>query len=882
MPCSWACSGLFRRPPNIIRMPNPFNQRPPDQEKSPIALQYLELKTVVKNSLVNYELLQVYKNTESNPIECEYVFPIESDSVVTGMRIFLPDGTVLEAKIEEETKAQEMYADAISEGNTAVMAKTDSPDRMVVNIGYVAPSAEIRVEFSISTPLTTELEFWKLYIPTCLTPKSYKTPNSQSFDYSTENIRFPVVSAKNCTYKIGMSIDIYSETPVSDFSCKTYPFEWNLSEDALHLSGRFKPGAEYIPDIGIEILYKTSEANTPKCIIQESKGEYAAMLSFLPVYKEPDEEFEDLQGQTGEYFFVIDRSGSMRGQRIELAKQAAILFIKSLPPGSTFNVVSFGGDHSFMSVDSIIYDSDNVRNAISTIERFEADMGSTNIYSPLEKIFKTEGHKDKPKSIFLLTDGAVSRPETVVDLVQKYARTCTVHVIGIGDEVSTYLVKETARAGGGVSAFVSNPEELSKKVINALEKCLRPVLTDWKLQWDVVPAPSPEKLKKVFYGERFVLYANLGNKIPEHLPILQCYDSKINGSRLFDIQTDMTKITPGDEIFKLWAKKRIEDIDITSLPNPQIIDLSKRYGVPSRLTSYICIQRNVNPVLGDMQFRKIPIAKVRDMAAPPEIGFVGPVKSAINTQPQLRMPPPIPRQPQSMSVFSAMQPKSMPQRRSVEMISANSSPSLPEIQRICINEMKTPAVLSSPSSNTFIMQSGTSSGDTRERGIKIDDLQHIKVTNKAASPPKIPGSSIMKEERKETVIARLKNTKTSSQILAEKSCEMEQVEEQETMIEVKTVSGDYMSLVKLQSVDGYWELNDLVPIVGVLGIPDDYNSFENNSKIWATLLALAYLKKNFSISKDEWKLVERKSIRWLKSQILNIEQAIEKALISIN
>jgi uncharacterized protein with von Willebrand factor type A (vWA) domain len=98
------------------------------------------------------------------------------------------------------------------------------------------------------------------------------------------------------------------------------------------------------------------------------------MLSFIPKLLEGDEIEEDLEG-TGKYIFLLDRSGSMAGPRINMAAQAAVLFLKSLPADCKFNIISFGDDYRKVFNNSEKYNRENMMFAIEKVLRFEADMG---------------------------------------------------------------------------------------------------------------------------------------------------------------------------------------------------------------------------------------------------------------------------------------------------------------------------------------------------------------------------------------------------------------------------------------------------------------------------------------------------------------------------
>jgi len=51
----------------------------------------------------------------------------------------------------------------------------------------------------------------------------------------------------------------------------------------------------------------------------------------------------------------------MGGGRIQKAKEALILFIKSLPQDTYFNVISFGSSYEFMFEESVKYNDKTIK-----------------------------------------------------------------------------------------------------------------------------------------------------------------------------------------------------------------------------------------------------------------------------------------------------------------------------------------------------------------------------------------------------------------------------------------------------------------------------------------------------------------------------------------
>jgi hypothetical protein len=86
-----------------------------------------------------------------------------------------------------------------------------------------------------------------------------------------------------------------------------------------------------------------------------------------------------------------------------------------------------------------------------------------------------------------------------------------------------------------------------------------------------------------------------------------------------------------------------------------------------------------------------------------------------------------------------------------------------------------------------------------------------------------------------------------------------------------------LELTALQTVDGCWASADqLQAVAGVrVECPSDLVA---TPSVFATLLAIAILRTRFSDRRGQWRMIERKALRWLADQIGDaaVEAAIDQ------
>jgi uncharacterized membrane protein len=205
--------------------------------------------------------------------------------------------------------------------------------------------------------------------------------------------------------------------------------------------------ATYVRDLGGGFLLAGGENTYGKDGYTGSTVE-----EILPVTFETEKERHSIS-----MVVVLDRSGSMAGSKMDLAKEATKAPLALLKEDDRFGVLTF--DYNFQWAVKIAEakDKEEMRQTISKI----VATGNTNIYPALREAY--EQLKETPgetKHIILLSDGQTPAEDfkgLAAEMLKDKITVSTVAVTAASDRV---LMENIANWGGGRAYYVDNPQNV--------------------------------------------------------------------------------------------------------------------------------------------------------------------------------------------------------------------------------------------------------------------------------------------------------------------------------------------------------------------------------------------------------------------------------------
>ena len=155
--------------------------------------------------------------------------------------------------------------------------------------------------------------------------------------------------------------------------------------------------------------------------------------------------------------FVIDRSGSMSGMKIELAKEAAKSAVELLGPRDQVGAIAFDSSAYWVSELRTAVDKGYVAERISTIEVG----GGTNIYPAMVDAYEgLSSAVAKLKHVILLTDGHSAPGDFEGITASMVSERITVSTVAVGRGADQELLENIARQGNGRYYFCDDPSTI--------------------------------------------------------------------------------------------------------------------------------------------------------------------------------------------------------------------------------------------------------------------------------------------------------------------------------------------------------------------------------------------------------------------------------------
>ncbi len=151
---------------------------------------------------------------------------------------------------------------------------------------------------------------------------------------------------------------------------------------------------------------------------------------------------------------VIDKSGSMGGIKIELAKEAARSTVELLGPRDKIGVIAFDGSPFWITEMHDASDKAFISNQVGTITA----SGGTNLYPALQQAyFALTETTAKLKHVIVLSDGHSTPGDWYGIANSMHSERITISTVGIGSGADMNMLGDLAKWGGGREYFTQDP-----------------------------------------------------------------------------------------------------------------------------------------------------------------------------------------------------------------------------------------------------------------------------------------------------------------------------------------------------------------------------------------------------------------------------------------
>jgi Ca-activated chloride channel family protein len=534
-----------------------------------LAIEYHRVDVTIEDQIAVTHVDQVFRNENDWTVEGTYVFPLPQGAAVTEFTLWI-DGEPVQGEVLTREEARRKYEEIVRSMQDPALLEYLDRGAVQASIFPILPGDTRRIELEYSQVLEA--------------------------DNGLIHYRYPLNTEKFSTKPledVRVSISVDSPHPIRAIYSPSHSIDVDRDGDY-----RFNVGYEdsdVTPDKDFDLYYSIADQDIGLNLVTYRDPEGDESSGFFLLLVAPSVEVDPDRTIAKDVLVVLDRSGSMEGEKFRQAQDAVHYILDHLNREDRFNIITFStGLRPFAQRLQSISEIDEAKR---WVDRLSA-AGSTDInLALLEAAAQVE--RGRSTIVIFLTDGlptegVTESPDILENLEDVAPDNMRLFAFGVGYDVDTFLLDSLANEHHGATTYVTPGQAIDETVSGFYAKVSTPVLTDLELDFgdvvafDIYPDPLPD----LFAGSQLVL---VGRYRSPDLTTITLSGSVEGREQSFEYREQSFRRSGGQEFLpRLWATRKIGALlNMVRLHGPeeelvdQIVKLSIRYGIVTPYTSYL-------------------------------------------------------------------------------------------------------------------------------------------------------------------------------------------------------------------------------------------------------------------------------------------------------
>ncbi|PXA83324.1 marine proteobacterial sortase target protein, partial [Nostoc sp. 3335mG] len=569
-----------------------------------------DMDVTVSGSVARVRVTQAFRNTSDKWMEATYLYPLPEDGAVDGLKMVVGNRVIV-GHIEKRDTAKALYEKAKASGQKAGLVEQQRPNMFTNSVANVGPGETVLISIEYQAPVAQANGTFSLRLPLVVGPR-YTPPHTLTSSAAVADAN-AVTSAPVMNPKSGIALNPTSITvhlqPGFKAANVISPYH------RVTVTGRdddrtITLAAGSVPaDRDFELDWRSASANPTLGLFhqQTASGDYVMATVTPPA------DLSQLPTPPREMVFVIDNSGSMGGASMDEAKASLVHALSTLRPQDHFNIIRFDDTMTQLFDHSVAATPDQVALAKRFANGLEA-AGGTEMLPALKAALSdaaASGGTDALRQVIFLTDGEVSNEQEMMAALGQDGGKSHVFFVGIGSAPNDYLMSRMASIGRGTYTHVGTPDEVAAKMMPLLDILGHPAMQDLavKVEGGTLDL-TPKMLPDIYAGQPLVLLGKT-DRLSGTITV-----SGTIGGKHWEKAIDLTKAEDSPAVAKLWARRRIDDIEADrtlgkmddKAADDAVTDIGLSNGLVTSQTSLVAIDETPTRPAGEGLVREdLPI-----------------------------------------------------------------------------------------------------------------------------------------------------------------------------------------------------------------------------------------------------------------------------------